>query len=337
MRTTALLCCLLYQLVLLAQPVDPAQSFEWVSAFEQTPTLMLESNLRELNKLHDVEPWLEGTVSVNGGPAFPVKVKARGHMRKQTCEFPPLKIRFDALTPVDDSLSERSELKLVHPCFSDELNERLILKEYLCYKLYNILTDQSFRAQLIKLQLLQSGKEKASLARYAFLIESELAVAQRAEGRPYSPHYLPLNRLEPRNLDRMALFEYMIGNTDWSVETRHNVKLLAWKERFPAAVPYDFDYSGIVNASYAVPQKGVPIQSVTERWFLGLCRNEAEIRPVIQEFLDKKEALLACVNSFELLLPSERRQMIAYMQSFFDVIESPSKTSKQILEQCKVK
>jgi hypothetical protein len=325
-------------LVLFAQPADPAQAFEWVSALEQTPTLILESNLRELNKLHDVEPWIEGTVSVKaGGAAFPVKVKARGHMRKQTCEFPPLKLRFDAQTSIDDSLSERSELKLVHPCFSDELNERLILKEYLCYKLYNILTDQSFRAQLIKLQLLQSGKEKASPARYAFLIESELAVAQRAEGRPYSPHYLPLNRLEPRNLDRVALFEYMIGNTDWSVETRHNVKLLAWKERFPAAVPYDFDYSGIVNASYAVPQKGVPIQSVTERWFLGLCRKEAEIQPVIQEFIDKKEALLACVNSFELLLPSERRQMVAYMESFFDVIESPSKTSKQILEQCKAK
>jgi len=337
MRTTALLCCMLCHLVLFAQPADPAQAFEWVSAFEQTPTLVLESNLKEINRLHDVEPWLDGTISINGTTAFLVKVKARGHMRKQTCEFPPLKLRFDAQADLDDSLSERSELKLVHPCFADELNERLVLKEFLCYQLYNILTDQSFKALLIKLQLLQNGKGKASPARYAFLIESELAAAQRVDGRPYSPHYLPLNRLEPRNLDRIALFEYMIGNTDWSVETRHNIKLLAWKDRFPVAVPYDFDYSGIVNAEYAVPQKGLPIQSVTERWFLGLCRSEADIRPVIQEFLDKKQALLDCVNAFEPLLPSERRQMVSYLESFFSVIESPAKTAKQILEQCKVK
>jgi hypothetical protein len=76
---------------------------------------------------------------------------------------------------------------------------------------------------------------------------------------------------------------------------------------------------------------------VTERWFLGLCRSEADIRPVIQECLDKKQALLDCVNAFEPLLPSERRQMVSYLESFFSVIESPAKTAKQILEQCKVK
>ena len=73
------------------------------------------------------------------------------------------------------------------------------------------------------------------------------------------------------------LFQYSIGNTDRSIPGRHNIQMVKSKDSTiskPFVIPYDFDYAGIVNTSYAVPDKNLGIESVTER----VCMPETTIK-----------------------------------------------------------
>ena len=115
----------------------------------------------------------------------------------------------------------------------------------------------------------------------AFFIESEQEMASRLGGRPVKPRIISPKGMDSTAYDRMCLFQFMIGNTDFGAYTRHNVKVVGFKGRPPIPVPYDFDYSGLVAADYAIPSTDLPIQNVEERYFLGF----AGMQPVTMRFL----------------------------------------------------
>src|SRR5204863_9519542 len=77
--------------------------------------------------------------------SIPVKMKTRGHFRKlkSNCKYPPLLINFhkdvDRLSVV---FKGKKKLKLVMPCAGDDH----IIREWLVYKIYNLVTPNSFSA-----------------------------------------------------------------------------------------------------------------------------------------------------------------------------------------------
>ncbi len=334
LRVSGWFFLLFFSVLVRAQPADAAGMFAWLREQKDIPTLTVEADLKKMEKARAEEPWFDARLTINGGEAMPVRVKVRGKMRRKTCDLPPIKIRF-AGAEVPDSIAEFSEIKAVLPCFPTPEHEKLVARELLCYQLYQVVTDQSFAVAPVKLRLFQTGKAKPAQERSAFLIEPVEALALRMQGRPYAPQSASIKRLDSTAVDRMALFQYMIGNTDWSVPTRHNVKLVVQEKGLPLPVPYDFDYSGLVNAPYASPQQGAPTRTVTERWFMGLCRTKEFMTPTAQLFLDKKTALLSCVEQAHWLLEEDKNQIAQYLQGFFNVLENPKRFEQQILEQCR--
>jgi len=134
----------------------------------------------------------------------------------------------------------------------------------------------------------------------------------------------------------MSLFQYMIGNTDYSIMQLHNVIMLDDAGGIRYTVPYDFDYSGLVGAHNAVPAKGLNLPSVRERMYRGPCKAEAEIEAALKPFREKQAGLLAlpgllAAHGFE---DGTRRNTEKYLGEFFDLIGRPDRVKKVFVTDC---
>ena len=301
--------------------------------------VVIETDIKKLRSSSGPETqWQNGIFKImkNNAAVFEQKVQvaARGNMRKKTCHFPPVKIRFYEHKLENDSLEDVNELKLVVACRNTNDDDQLVLKEWLAYKLYNLLTEESFRVKEASVRFITPGKKKGGMVSTAFFIESEQELASRLGGRPIKPRIISPRGLDTVAYDRMCLFQYMIGNTDWSTYTRHNIKTIGFKGRAAIAIPYDFDYSGLVSADYAIPSPDLPIKVVQERYYLGFCRSAASYSDRFKEFLAQKEAILAVCQQAPRIEKANRRQMHDYLKEFFDILEEPRRAKVQILENC---
>ncbi|WP_289055905.1 hypothetical protein [Carboxylicivirga marina] len=255
-----------------------------------------------------------------------LKLKSRGEFRNEYCSFPPIKLNFKKGDFDYEDLDDLNKVKLVTHCQYSKQSAQYIYKEYLCYKLYSVLSNQSFGVRLLKINYIDTGKKKKVIEQYGFLIEPVNMLSERHEILHTEVSTISQLHIQPNILDRVAIFNYMIGNGDWSVKGQHNLKVFVPLVPTPQpngiAVPYDFDYSGMVNTSYAVPNEESSISSVTERYYMGVCRSEEGFREALQEFLDKKEALYQVVTEFELLNDFHKKQMLNYLDSFYDEFEN---------------
>jgi hypothetical protein len=130
----------------------------------------------------------------------------------------------------------------------------------------------------------------------------------------------------------------MIGNCDWDVVARHNVVILSQglSERpdLGVIIPYDFDYSGIINTDYAVPPDVVPIESVREHYYLGLCRTKEEFTIALKEFSDKKDDFYKVINEFPYLKEKVKKDMINYLDGFFAGFDKRNTNTNKLLNNC---
>ena len=265
-----------------------------------------------------------------------VKIRARGNMRKDICSFPPIKLYYSKGFLDSMGLNKRyNDYKLVLSCKSQSTYQNYVLEEFLIYQLYNLLTDLSYQVQLIHLTIEDSENKYKTIESYGFIIENDEEMADRLGGTLIKPRVLSPRAIIPEHYDRMTLFQYMIGNTDWYMYNKHNMKILKRAgDSYPIIIPYDFDYSGIINASYAVPHEKLPIEYVRERFFLGMCREEGVYTPSLQLFRDKKAAILAACENFDLLNEKARKNTINYLNGFFNILEDDKKTRRNIIEHC---
>lgn len=241
------------------------------------------------------------------------EIKARGKYRKESCYPPPVMLRFN-----HKNLPGR--LKLVWPCkTSSSLFEQYVLKEYLVYKMYNLLTEKSFRVRLVKVSFSDTRNRIKSDERFGFFIEDIDQVAKRNDCiEMQESSMLHTESVQRKQMTELALFQYMIGNTDWNVPVKRNLKFLHCNRSVnPVAVPYDFDYCGMVNAKYAIPAETLPVFSVRERYYLGFPRTVDELRIEVKHMKDKKEEFIQLVNKQEGLDNYNKKEMIKYIEEFF--------------------
>lgn len=301
--------------------------------------VVIETDIKKLRSGAGPETqWQSGVFKImkDNAAVFEQKVQvaARGNMRKKTCHFPPVKIRFYEHKMKNDSLEDVNELKVVVACRNTNEDDQYVLKECLVYKLYNLLTEESFRVKEASVRFVSPGKKKGGVVSTAFFIESEQELASRLGGRPIKPRIISPKGLDSVSYDRMCLFQFMIGNTDWSTYTRHNIKTIGFKGRPAIAVPYDFDYSGLVSTDYSIPSPDLPLKTVQERYYLGFCRSNASFSALFKEFLARKEAILAVCEQAPRLEKVNRRQMHDYLNEFFDILEDPRQAKVQIIQNC---
>lgn len=264
-----------------------------------------------------------------------VRIRTRGNFRKSYCDFPPVRISFSGK---NDTLSPPvPAMKMVTHCRAAGNFEQYLLKEYLAYRLYNLLTDNSFRTRLLQVEYADSRGRMKPVIRYAFLIESEKQIEKRLHGRFLEKKEISMVKTDYENCQILALFQYMIGNTDWSIIKQHNVEILGPEDEQisrPLPIPYDFDYCGLVNAHYAVPHKDVGIATVRERKYMGVCLQEQEFLRFFDLFLEKKPVFMQMISSFELLEEREREDVAGYLEEFYEMIGDKNHVKMRMMREC---
>ena len=120
-------------------------------------------------------------------------------LRRETCQFPPLRVEFAAPPPATSLFGGQRRLKLVTHCRPGDGFQQHLLLEYAAYRLYNLLTPASFRARLATIDYVDDNGDPVA-SRVGFFIEDKDDVGRRiglrsaAVGRPGRPSA----RLEPR-------------------------------------------------------------------------------------------------------------------------------------------
>jgi hypothetical protein len=266
-----------------------------------------------------------------------IRLKSRGVFRNKYCQFPPLSLNFKKTEFAKADLSKIEKVKLVTHC--EKGNEDYLYREYLVYKLYNILTDNSFKVRMVKMNYINTYKKSKPISTYAFFIEPVEFLEQRINSTNIEMTTLGQTNILPEIMDRVAIFNYMIGNTDWSLAGLHNTKILTQKNsehpELGILVPYDFDYSGLVNAYYAVPYEPLGLKSVRERSYLGICRSPEVFQKALKEFTDKKDAFYKVIKDFPLLSEKSKKDMINYLDTFYKGFDDRNSIVSDMLKECK--
>jgi hypothetical protein len=249
-----------------------------------------------------------------------IRLYARGEFRRKECNMPGLMLNFK--NSPEGKLSPLKKMKLVCGCTSNEYGEQLLLMEYLIYKMYSQLTDMSFQVRLAKINYKDTRERMKPYTQYAFLLEDVDDMAERNKCKEVENIVFNTEQTNRQQMTLVALFQYMIGNTDWAVPNYHNIKLMRHDSiSVPYVVPYDFDFAGAINARYAAPVPELGIQSVTERLYRGFPRNMGELQLALDIFRKQKENLLSLVKNFALLHKRERDVFYRYVDEFYKIIE----------------
>ena len=251
-----------------------------------------------------------------------MQMKARGKFRRSHCILAPFWLDIRKADLKDKELQDIDRIKIVTHCKGSKAYEEYVLKEYLCYKIYNIISPFSFRVRLVRMTYVDTGRDNKVTEGWAFMIEPEKMLAQRTNALVIKRDDLKLRLMRPEEINTLALFQYMIGNTDYAVQTRHNMKILGlpgFGSEGYTPVPYDFDYSGLVDASYAIPGENLGIRSVTERYYLGPCREDEAYLEAIEHINHYREDILQLVNDFEYLDQKYKKNVIAYLEQYFEL------------------
>ena len=274
----------------------------------------------------------------------PVDTRARGNFRrdKSNCNFPPLRLDFPR-SEMDGTVFEgQNRLKLVTPCNDGRDDyQNYVFDEYLAYRILNELTPLSFRVRLVEVTYEDVNDEYDTRTKYGFLIEDEERMAERNRGT-----FEDVNQFHPlrANADYailVALFNYMIANTDVSPVFFHNVKLVRTEEGQYFTVPYDFDMTGLVNPRYASVSPLIQdrIRRVTQRLYRGFCRDELSfeaVKPFV-EVRPRVEALITdfAARGYENFEPDDAEDMLEFFEDFWEVMEDPEEFEDEILDECR--
>ena len=213
-----------------------------------------------------------------------VTLRSRGHFRRQfrNCDFPPLKVEMTKAAAKNTVFEGNHTLKLASNCRpSSSEYEQYILQEAALFRMYTLLTPWSYRVRLAHVTYQDSAAKAKPVVSWAFLVEDDGDLAKRREAKKFETKGALFDDLAPDEWGTTQLFQYMIGNTDWSVSGLHNITLLKDTTSIVHSVPYDFDWSGAVDARYSFPDKSLSIRSVRERLWRGDCRTADELTPTM--------------------------------------------------------
>lgn len=269
-----------------------------------------------------------------------IGIRGRGNFRYQECYFPPLKIKIKKKEAKDTPFEKNRTLKLVMPCRNQSGNNELVIKEFICYKLYEIVSDQYFQTRLLKLQYDEVKKRKIiSNDFYAFVIEDDEDLAKRFDSRVIENpiHTLALN-------DTISVindfFQFLIGNPDYSLGTQHNAKIFfnSTKTHYPIA--YDFDMTGFVNPPYwTTPVRNgeaVTSGTATDRIYLGYCRSESVFQWVRASFISHESEIHATIQKYESFIsPGEYKRLLSFVDEFYETLKNDNRFSREILNSCR--
>lgn len=318
-----LFCSLFFPAKGFAQSETRQQSlFQYLASIEDSiPLLKLDTDIRQLIKHKQAEEYQDAIFSFQdaGGATqnLVAKIRARGNMRKQVCYFPPIKVNLKKSDLEKLGYDSLDQLKLVLQCWDNKRGYSLLHRELLLYQLQEEVGPFSYQTSLIRIQL----GTKFDQPHHAFLIEEEKEFAQRLNGLVLEKGILKDQMIDRESYLRMCFFQYLILNTDWYMHNRHNLEFVrpAGYQQF-CPVPYDFDYAGLADASYAVPHSSRNIKSVKQPLYLCKDVSQEEARNMARFFREKKPRLYQIVRQYPYLEDKEKAAFLDRLDTFYEEI-----------------
>ncbi len=310
--------------------------------FKITLVTGLKTLIDDVDEEQNYHDALISYTDEDGEPvSIPVEVRSRGHFRKDpgNCDFPPIKVRFPEELTGNTVFSGVDELKMVTHCRTRRsVYENYLLKEYMAYRLYNLFTKESYRVRLLDITFIDRQGRMDPIEKYAFFIEGSGEMARRNGAETIKIMNVQQEDVHPQKMTTLSVFQFMIGNTDWSVPGLHNIKLIRDSPgNPPVAVPFDFDWTGIVDAHYATPNPKLPLESVRDRLYRGLCRAEGEFLMEFVRFREKKEEIHALIRDFTPLEEKEREKIPEYIDGFYNILDNPRAVRTYFYKSCRGK
>jgi hypothetical protein len=267
---------------------------------------------------------------------IPLRIKTRGNFRRQksNCTYPPLLLNFVKKITKNTLFDGQDKMKLVMPCTNDEF----IVREYLAYKLYNQVTEKSFRARLVRVSLFDDTKKKEEGNFYGMLLEEDDQMAKRNGMKIMDKKQIQPQAMEKESFLKMTVFEYMVGNCDWSIPYLHNTRIIAFDSMsIPYVVPYDFDHSGFVSAPYAYPPEVLNLSSTRERRYRGYCLSDfKEYTSTIEFYNRKKEEFYKIITDCPQANSRFVKSTISWLDEFYSTINHPKKLENDFSYPCKL-
>lgn len=274
---------------------------------------------------------------------LPVTVERRGITRREICRFPPLRVRFDRAATAGTLFEGQRSLKLVTHCGSSRRDEQYYVLESLAYRIHDLVTERNFRTRALTITYLDEERGRADADRFAFLIEHARDVARRNRMERIRVGLIRPEDYDEAEISRFMLFQYLIGNTDFSVWTAsederccHNMRVIknpGEDKLYP--VPYDFDSAGLVSAPYAEPHESLPIRHVRQRHYRGFCQHNASVETIRLEYLALETEILTLVANEPLLTSRNRNRALRYLGNFFRTLDDPDRFARQITSRCR--
>ena len=302
-------------------------------------TLVFRADFGKLGKERGTKKdTLPGTLSFAGPSGDTVTLKVlvntRGHYRLKICQYPPLKLQFDRAQVAGTVFAHQKGLKLVGQCRGGQTYANYLLEEHLIYRTYNRLTALSFRTRLARVTYIDANPKHQPETRWAFFLEDDDRMARRNHLTVY-PSGVNQGETDADQMALFAVFEYMIGNTDWAVSVLHNVVVLHDSTGDYYPVPYDFDWSGIIWPPYANPDPSLNLVNVRERTFRNSqCYIPEILARLFPRFNAQKDSIYALYRAQEGLEPKRVKQALEYYDDFYHTINDAGATRREFINGC---
>lgn len=283
------------------------------------------------------QEWLHFKDKSGEWDSLKVELFARGNFRKDHCFFTPLKIKIDKKEREGTVFKGNKTLKLVMPCQNNKTADDLTIKEYMIYKMYEEVSPYHFHTRLVNLTITdRSGKQEKSFEIKAFLIEDDSEIADRFAGVMKKDVQLNPYRFKDTVSIRQDFFQFMIGNTDWSTVVQHNIAVMQLANKDYIPLCYDFDMSGLVNAPYSTVNPLIPINSVTERYYWGVCRDESLFQNTREYYLSIENNIWDAYGKLSpMLSPNEQESTKKFLTAYFDILKEDKKFKDNIFSNCR--
>ncbi len=273
-----------------------------------------------------------------------IGIRTRGHYRRRpdVCSFAPLRLNFKKSQVPDTVFDHQNKLKLVTHCqVNSPRYDQFVLKEYLAYRIFNLVTDVSFRARLIRVTYIDSDRADRKSTRLAIIIEHRNQLARRISSAVVKIERATIGQLEPAYTNIASVFHYFIGNLDYSPiapaidrDCCHNHALFGLHNEPRFSVPFDFDMSGLVDAPHALPNPRFKIRSVRQRRYRGRCLNNSHLPASVGVFFEQRDNLYALLSAQEMMTRNTRRSTLRFFDDFFKSLDSSAKIERRLGKDC---
>ncbi len=308
---------------------------------EEPLLVTFTTNLRQLRRDKSAtSTWHPASISYSDTTGqvvmVPMRARTRGIWRLKNCQFPPVRIKVGNKAGKNTWFHDVEEPKMVNYCKDSDLYEQYVLQEFMLYRIYRLLTPVSHHARLLRIAYTDSASGKIDATRYGFIVEDPAQVAARVGGTVVTQKGAGPDDLDPAQSAIAFMFQYMIGNTDFSFGGLHNAELIRTRAGDILPIAYDFDYAGAVNTQYALPDPSLRIKSVRDRQFRGYCAFQDEYAKVLDLFKAKKESIYALYSDpIGQLLPDRVvKSTLSYFDDFYKKIPTPAEARRQVYGEC---